>query len=440
MLNNDASVSEINVICNFPRKPHLVGNEDTGHTRLCQQALAERAPQVLGEHYAIHYPGYQWSTSRNLRQSPLHAQRVKHNAYFGQVFGWERPLYFNEKSAPVLTMKKPAWFNKVGNEVRQAHTAAAVFDSSTFGKIAVSGPGAGDFLNRICANDMLRAPGSVLYSALLNDRGGYESDLTALRIDTETYHLYTGTAAIKRDISWLQRHITDQDQVHIEDITEQLAVLALMGPKTSTIAVSLGVEELNDLPFYQHIQTDLSGITIRAANLSYVGEPGWELTCKASDAEQLLSLLISAGATPAGSFAQTSMRIEKGFLAYGHDLDTDINPLQAGMEKTIDWKSNFIGREALLELKKKPPVSRIASIILDDDNAVPLGNEPVYLGSEIIGKTTSAAYGYRVNAPVALALITNNLFQSRIPDHVHVDIAGRQHEGELIIGPALVKA
>ena len=401
------------------------------------EALAERVPQVLGEHYAIHYPGYQWTTSRNLRQTPLHNEWLAHGAHFGQMYGWERPLYFNKQTEPVLTMGKPSWFDQVGNEVRQAHTHAAIFDSSTFGKIEVTGSDAESFLNRICANNMQRAPGRVIYTAMLNERGGYESDLTAMRLDSETYHLYTGTSAIKRDLSWLRNHISHGERVQISDITEQYAVLAFMGPKTRDIARGLGVTELESLGFYHHVETEFGNVKVRAARLSYVGEPGWEISCKSSDASQMLSTMTDAGALPAGAFAQTSMRIEKGFLAYGHDLDADINPLQAGLADTLDWNSKFIGKSALQEIHNQKIDTRMVTIVLTDKESVPLGNEPVYLGEQIVGKTTSAAYGYRLDAPIALALVSTDSLQSGLPVRVQVDIAGVRHNGNLIDASAL---
>ncbi len=398
------------------------------------KALAARVPQVLGEHYAIHYPGYQWSTSRNLSLTPLHKTWDKHGAHFGQVYGWERPLYFNKTSEPELTMGKPEWFEQVGEEVHQAHTNAAIFDSSTFGKIEVRGADAENFLNRVCANNMQRSPGRVIYSAMLNARGGYESDLTAMRIDSETYHLYTGTSAIKRDLCWLQHHLVKGERVTIENITERLAVLAFMGPETGNIMRRLGVSELDKLKFYHHVNTEINGIKIRAANLSYVGEPGWEISCESAAAAKLAAMLIDQGAVPAGTFAQTSMRIEKGFLSYGHDLDTDINPLQAGLAGTLDWKSDFIGKPALLKMQALAVDKRIATIVFTDPASVPLGNEPVYLEERIIGKTTSAAYGYRKGAPLALALVSADAIQSDTT--VQVDIAGTRFDGIPVDGPA----
>ncbi len=403
------------------------------------KALAARVPQVLGEHYAIHYPGYQWSTSRNLRLTPLHDEWVQQKAHFGQVYGWERPLYFNKAKEPVLTMARPAWFEQVRSEVSQAHTGAAIFDASTFGKIEVRGSGAEGFLNRVCCNNMTRAPGRIIYTGMLNNRGGYESDLTALRLSPDTYHLYTGSAAIKRDLSWLRRHVATGDQVAITDITETTAVLALMGPDSQSIVSALGAESLRDLRFFHQCQTRLANISVRAARLSYIGESGWELSCKASDARQLYTALYDAGARPAGAFAQTSMRIEMGYLSYGHDLDTDINPLQAGLVHTLDWQSNFIGKEALLTLRESAVSTTVATIIFHNRQSVPLGNEPVYSGNRIIGKTTSASYGYRIDKPVALALISVPDNLEALPRTVEIDIAGTLHTGQLVTGPAYLR-
>ena len=393
------------------------------------EALTERVPEVLGKHYAISYPGDQPHTTRNLRKTPLHKKWVEHEAHFGQFYGWERPLYFGSKKEPVLSFGKPEWFEQVAIEVDQAHNRAAIFDQSTFGKIKVEGRDAESFLNRICSNDMTRAPGNVFYTAMLNERGGFESDLTALRLDRESYRLYVGTSVIKRDLCWLKRHLDKEEKVQISDVTEDYAVLGLMGPKSPSIISQLGADNLNALPYFHHCSTEIQGIAVEAARLSYVGESGWEITCAANDAQQLYDLFYQAGARPAGIFAQTSMRIEKRFLAYGHDLDTDVNPLQAGLGFAIDWDSDFIGKAALAKLKQAPLDNRLVIIVLDDANAVPLGNEPVYHEGKIIGKTTSAAFGYRIGKPVAIALLNSPLPLDGLS--VEVDIARSHYAGTI---------
>ena len=387
------------------------------------EALTARVPEILGKHYAISYPGMQLQSARGLRNTPLHQQWVEHQAHFGQFYGWERPLYFGKQGEPVLSFGRPDWFDQVGAEVEIAHNHAAIFDQSTFGKISVEGRDAESFLNRICANNMARPTGRAIYTAMLNPRGGFESDLTALRLGSHSYRLYVGTSAIKRDIAWLQRHLEPAEQVSINDETEKYAVLGLMGPDSANIADRLGAAALNDLRYFQHAPAEISGVPVEAVRLSYVGEAGWEFTCAADQASLLFNALSEAGAKPAGIFAQSSMRIEKQYLAYGHDLDTDINPFAAGLGFAIDWNSDFIGKDALLPLRDEEPESRIVSIILDDPQAVPLGNEPVYLDGQIIGKTTSAAFGYRIGKPVAIAQINTSSAQSLADLPVEVDIA-----------------
>ena len=402
--------------------------------------LAARVPQVLGEHYAIHYPGDQWNTARDLRHTKAHDLWESHNAHFGQFYGWERPLYFDKKREPVLTMKKPDWFDQVAIEVNNAHTKAALFDASTFGKIEVTGPDSEAFLNRVCANDMAREPGRAIYTAMLNERGGYESDLTALRISDETYHLYTSSAAIKKDLAWCRRHLKPKERAELTDITEDKCVYALMGPDAAAIVQSLGADNLQEPGFFRHVVTTVAGIEVRATRLSYVGEPGWEITCESSQARTLAQALLEAGAKPAGLFAQSSMRIEKRFLAWGHDLDTDITPLNAGLIQTVDFSTDFTGRDALMALQQESINSMIATMILDDTDAIPLGNEPIYVDNEIVGKSTSASFGYRVGKPVALLLLKNVEAISAIEGgktiDVQIDIAGEKFSGSAFSGPA----
>ncbi|MCP5080675.1 MAG: FAD-dependent oxidoreductase [Alphaproteobacteria bacterium] len=400
------------------------------------EALTQRAPEVLGKHYEITYPGRHYSSARNLRPTPLHAKWEAENAHFTQVYGWERPLYFGKTEEPALTFARPPWFGQVGREVRQAHQAAAIFDQSTFGKIAVRGADAETFLNRVCANNMARAPGRAIYTGMLNDRGGFESDLTALRLSEEHYRLYVGSASIRRDLAWLNRQLQETERVTFHDETEELAIIGLMGPRAAPIAVDLGAGDLLALKFFTHGEVEIAGKPVRGTRLSYVGEAGWELTCSASDAAAIYDALYAAGARPSGTLAQTAMRIEKRFLSYGHDLDTDVTPLEAGLEFAVDWSKNFIGKSAVQKRKDDGITNTIVSILLDDADGVPLGNEPVYLGKEIIGQTTSAAFGYRVGKPVALAFVKSDRLSDALDNPIHIDIARTLFSGRASLKPA----
>ena len=387
-------------------------------------ALAARVPEVLGKHYEITYPGRQWDTGRHIRRVPLHDEWVNADAHFGQVYGYERPMYFGKTTEPTLTFGKPDWFDHIASEVNAAHTGAAIFDQSTLGKINVNGPDAETFLNRVCTNDMRRGPGSVLFSLMLNDAGGIEDDLTALRLDDETYRLSVGSASVRRVMGWLSRQVGDDERLSIKDETDQLATLALAGLEVPALVASIGATEMNDIKYFRHAALDIGGVSVLAARMSYVGEVGWEVTCAHEHATQLYATLRDAGAQPAGMFAQTSMRIEKQFLAYGHDMDTDTSPLATPLGFAIAWDTNFVGRDALQKSKDQPSERRrVVSLVFEDPNAWPMGNEPVYMGDQIVGQTTSASYGHRVGAHIAIASVD----ESAIDAHVEVDIAGNKY-------------
>jgi glycine cleavage system T protein len=399
-------------------------------------ALAARVPEVLGKHYEIAFPGRQWTSARMLVKTPLHQRWVEAGAHFGQFFGIERPLYFNKSVEPALTFDKPDWFEQVGEEVRQAHERAGLFEQSTFGKIRVTGRDAEGFLNRVCANNMRRRPGRAIYTAMLNPRGGIESDLTVLRLAQDQYLLFVGTAAIKKDLAWLKRHLLAHERVTLRDESGKFAVLGLMGPDAAGVAEAVGVGALNRLGYFQHAEAEIAGIPVRGARLSYVGEAGWELSVPVEGAVDVYDRLREASAQPVGLLAQTSMRIEKRFLAYGHELDSDVTPLEAGLEFAIDWSKEFVGRAALLSRRDQPLESRIVSLVFDDASVTPLGNEPVYQNDEMVGKTTSASFGYRIGRPLALAMVKTRCFAGKQAAALTVDIAGVRHPVSMTQGAA----
>ncbi|MBH68275.1 MAG: FAD-dependent oxidoreductase [Rhodospirillaceae bacterium] len=396
------------------------------------QALTQRAPEVLGKHYEITYPGRQWTSARNLRKTPLHARWEAENACFDQFYHWERPLYFNKLEPSYLTFSKPPWTEIVEKEVLCATNHAAVFDQSTFGKIEVTGIDACQFLNRLCTNQIDKPLGSVIYTSMLNTSGGVESDLTVLRINEEQFRLYVGTTSIKKDFSWLSKHLDFNEDVKLKDCSEDYAVLGLMGPKSGEIATAIGAGEINNLKYFQSSQAKIRNHLVRAARLSYVGEPGWEITCENRNVLEIYDALKDCGAQPAGFYAQSSMRIEKRFLAYGHELDTDISPLEAGLDFTIDWSKEFIGKSALIIKKRRGVSNRLVSVLFQDPSAVPLGNEPVLFDGKIVGKTTSAAFGFRVGAPIAIANIAAE--RARIEGtQISVNIAGNLFLGTVSV-------
>ncbi|MEM7596731.1 MAG: FAD-dependent oxidoreductase [Pseudomonadota bacterium] len=393
--------------------------------------LMARAPEILGTHYDIAFPGKQLRSARGVRRGPLDAEHRASGAHFGQFFGWERPLYFGKTAEPRMTFDRPDWFDQVGAEVRAAHERAAIFDASSFGKIEVQGQDAEAFLLHVCAGHMARPPGSVIYTALLNDRGTFESDLTAQRVSETHYRLFVGTAAIKRDLAWLRRHSTGFE-VTLTDSTERYAVLGLMGPDAAQIVSECGAAELTELGYFKVGPAHIAGKHVRAARMSYVGEMGWEITCLSENAPAIYAALTARGAQVAGLFAQTSMRIEKGFCAMGHELDGDVTPVEAGLDFATRRTGGFIGADALADRRAQGAGSRVMSLMFDDLAAMPLGHEPIYHAGHIIGQTSSCAYGYRVGAPVGLGHVNASVPPGT---QVQIDIAGTPFNAVIHHGP-----
>ena len=382
--------------------------------------LEARVPEVLGRHYEIGYPGRQWTTSRDAKFLELHDEWKSHSAHFGQVFGYERPLYFNKTSEPRLTFKRPDWFELVGREVKLATSSCVMTDLSSFGKIDIRGRDSASFLDRVCTSGLSKKPaGRVSYTFMLNELGGIVSDLTVLRFGEDYFRLHVGTMSRHRDLHWLRGHLRDDEDVTIEDVTLDYVILGIMGPRSSEIFDSLGCSWINKLGYFCHgggkiadTSGDTSGdISVEASRLSYIGEAGCEVTCSASDAHTLYNLLNELGVVPIGSYSQTSMRIEKGYVSYGHDIDTDVTPLSLGVGLLIDWSSPFVGRDALVRLRDNDDVStKLVSLVFDDldpdINYYPIGDEVIYDGLVCVGKTTSCSYGYRVGRYISLGLVS----------------------------------
>lgn len=396
------------------------------------EALFARAPEVLGEHYAISYPGQEHVTARNLRHTATHQRLVGAGAQFGQRFAWERPLYFDpDNSADAkLTFGRPGWFDLVAGECRAAHEAVALFEQSSFGKIVVKGPDAEAFLQGVCANDISRAPGRAIYTAMLNRKGGIESDLTALRVSPDEYLLMPGSNRVRRDLAWLRRAQRTHEDLTLTDVTENFSIFGVMGPKSRDLLQTLSGADLSDdaFPFFTHKTLKISGIPVRAVRLSYVGELGWELIVPNNSAVKLFDRLMAAGKDygirPAGTYAQTALRIEKQFLAIGHDIGPDTTPLDAGLGFAVKLESghDFTGRDALLKQRRESPKTRLVTLLPRQDDIWPIGHEPVLCDGRHIGQITSAAFGFRIQRQVALAFIDREI--AREGREVQIDIAG----------------
>ena len=380
------------------------------------QWLRDRVAEVLGLHYEVPWPNRELTTARPFRRSPVHHLLEAQGAAFGSKMGWERANVFAPQGIePHLhySWEKPAWIEWSALEQRAAREAVALFDQTSFGKLLISGPDAEALLQRLCTADVAVAPGRAVYTGLLNERGGYEADVTVTRLTQEEYLLVTGSASVIRDRAWIRRHIDDEHRVGVVDVTGAYAVFGVMGPRSRELLQRLSRADLTDegFPFSTSREIDLGHATVRATRITYVGELGWELYVPAEFAVGVYEELTAAGADlgvrPAGYYTINSLRLEKGYRAFGAELTPDYTPVEAGLLFACKLKTEipFLGRAAVERVKAKGPSRSLVSLVLSDPDVMMWGGELVLRDGEAVGQVTSAAWGETLGACVALAYI-----------------------------------
>jgi len=381
--------------------------------------LRERASEIVGVHYFVAFPNRELETGRDLRLSPLHERLRDKRACFGNKMGWERANWFAPDGvAPetVYSFGRQNWFPYAAAEHRACREAVAVFDQSSFTKYRLEGPDAEAALQRLCANDVAVAPGRVVYTGMLNERGGFESDLTVTRLGADAYLIVTGSTQTTRDAHWIRRHIADGARATLTDVTGAYAVLGVMGPRSRDLLSRLTRADLSNaaFPFAASREIWLGRALVRASRITYVGELGWELYVPVEFAAGVYDALHAAGGdlglADAGYYAIESLRVEKAYRAWGRELTTDDTPLEAGLGFAVRFEkaAPFIGREALLAQRGGPLAKRLVSFVLDEPEALPLGDEPIWCDGRIVGSTTSAAYGHTLGRTVAMGYVSRS--------------------------------
>ncbi len=365
-------------------------------------ALEARIPEMLGRHYDNPYPGRTMETARGQRRSPIHAGLMEAGAQFEARGGWERAVHFGGNAAHLpLSFGVPAWRDQVGLEVAACRTGAAILDQSAFGKIMVQGPDACAFLNHLCAAQMNINEGRIAYTQILNARGGIESDLTVQRHGPETYLMIVGAGEIVRDMKRMRETKGDL-RVEITDVTSAYAIIGLAGAKAHEVLQATSNTTLPPLGRFSFASVEIGLARGWAGRLSFTGEAGFELYVPADMAMAAHEALVVAGATHAGLFASSSLRIESGFRAFGHELTPGTTPHEAGLGAFCAMGTGFVGEDAL---KDHVPERHIVSLLFDEPDAIPIHDEPIYYDGKVVGQITSAAWSYRFGRSVALAMI-----------------------------------
>ena len=393
--------------------------------------LRDRVGEVLGLHYAIPWPNREMSTARPFRRSPVHHLLERANACFGSRMGWERPNFFAPAGeAPVIeySWDAPNWLPWVAAEQRATRTAVALFDQTSFSKYLLTGPDGEQALQWLCTADVAVAPGRTVYTGMLSERGTYESDLTVTRLSADEFLLVSSAATTERDKDHIAKRMPRGAHASLVDVTSAYAVFGVMGPRSRDLLASLSGADLSDagFPFGTSQQIDLGYFTVRATRITYVGELGWELYVPAEFAVGVYQDLVAAGAAVglhnAGYYAIESMRLEKGYRAFGRELTPDYNPVEAGLlfACKLGTDVSFLGREAVEKAKADGPRRKLVSLVLQDPETMMWGGELVLRNGAPVGQVMSGAWGQALGASVGLAYV-------------------RHHQGGSVVTPAYLR-
>jgi 4-methylaminobutanoate oxidase (formaldehyde-forming) len=392
-----------------------------------------RTTEVYATYYDIHYPNEERRAGRPLRVSPAYRSLVALRAAFGEKSMWERPNWFevNEASGhPELRPRGWAgehWSPAIEAEALAARRFAGLFDESSFAKIEVEGRGAAAFLQRLCANDVDVPVGRIVYTSMLNRRGGIECDFTVTRLAADRFLIVTGTAFGNHDLGWIRKHLPEDESVSANDRTSARACFGIWGPRAREILQALTTDDLSNdaFPYLTAREISIADVPVIALRVTYVGELGWELYPPAEYGLRLWDRIYASRQPEllaCGYRAIDALRLEKGYRVWSSDITPNDNPFEAGLGFAVALdKGDFIGRDALLAAREDGPRKRLRCLVLDDPRAVCLGNEPVRIDGNVVGRVTSGGYGFAVERSIAYAYVPPDV---AIGDRGDVDLFG----------------
>ncbi|MEP9386256.1 FAD-dependent oxidoreductase [Mesorhizobium sp. KR9-304] len=383
-----------------------------------RQWVRDRTLEAYGKHYTIGFPHEEYESGRPSIVSPLYERLKKHRAVFGSKLGWERPNWFapaGVEPRDVYSMGRQNWFEAVGEEHRHVREKVGIFDQSSFAKYELSGRDAQRALDWICANDVAKAAGRLTYTQLLNTRGGIEADLTVARLAEDKFYIVTGTGFRTHDLAWIGDHIGAGLDAKLVDVTEDYGTLSLMGPKARNVLAKVTEADVSNAAFpFGHVrEIAIAGHVVRALRVTYVGELGWELHVPIAATGEVFDALMAAGAAhdirPVGYRALESLRLEKGYRAWGSDITPNDTPFEAGLGWAVKLRKNtdFLGRRALEKVAGDTLKKRFAGFTVDDPDIVLLGRETILRNGEPVGYLTSGGYGYTIAKNIGYGYVRN---------------------------------
>lgn len=378
--------------------------------------VRKRTLELYAKHYTIAWPSEEHHSGRPLLRSPLYDRLLAQGAVFGEKMGWERPNWFagaEETARDEYSFERPNWFSAVAREHRATREKVALFDQTSFAKFQMVGRDAEAALSWICANDVARPVGSLVYTQMLNAKGGIECDLTLARLAEDRYYIVTGTGFATHDFDWITRQIPPGLDARLLEVTSSNAVLALMGPQARSVLQQVTRDDVSNggFAFGQARRLCIAGAPVLALRVTYVGELGWELHIPTECAVAVYAALMEAGAelgiVNAGYRAIETLRLEKGYRAWAADIGPDHTPLEAGLGWAVKLKGGkpFLGRDALLAQQQVPLKKMLCAFSVDDSHCVLLGRETIFRNGERVGWLTSGGFGHTIGKPIGYGYV-----------------------------------
>ena len=411
--------------------------------------LRERVSESLGLLYATHWPFRQYETARGVRKSAVHDRLDAAGACYGEAYGWERPNWYAPEGTEAkyeYSYGRQNWFEHSAAEHLAVRNSVALFDQSSFAKFRLEGRDAMRVLNHVCANDVDQKPGRLIYTQWLNERGGIEADLTVTRLNDHAYLIVTAAETEVRDFSWLKSHIPGDANCVLTNVTSAMGVISIMGPRSRDLLQSLTPSDLSHeaFPFASSQEIELGYAIVRASRITFVGELGWELYVPTEFMLGVYDEIVAAGKpyelAHAGYHALNSLRMEKGYRHWSHDITDEDTPLESGLGFTVkfDKSGGFIGRDALLAQKESGVSKRLLQFKLQDPEPLIYHNEPIWRNDEIVGHITSGAYGHSLGASIGLGYVhvdPKDAASAALEGVFEIEIAGTRHAADASLKP-----
>ncbi len=404
--------------------------------------LEHRIPEVLGSHYKMNWPHYQPLSSRGVRKSVLHDRWAKLNASFGEGMGWERPMWFapeGESIENAYSYYEPNWYKYTSKECKAARESAIIIDQSSFGKHLVQGRDACKFLQKLCAGNVDVPLGKLVYTHMLNDKGGIETDITINRLNKTEFLIISSATVHPRDKNWITQHITEDLNVTYTDITSAYAVLSIQGPKSRDILSKVTTADLSNdsFPFATSQDIDIAYARVIANRLTYIGELGWELHIPTEFTQGVFDLIWDAGKEfglkPAGYHALEHLRSERAYREYELDLTPVDTLLEAGLSYTISWdkEGGFNGLEALKSQRASGQLKkRLVMFKLRDPEPLLFHEEPILCNDNIVGYISSGVRSFTLGRSIGMGYVNHSggVTKSFIQKSKwKIEIAGKQY-------------